>query len=299
MKKIFKTVDLGAKLTKEYSNKLQIQTSSEAIEENAYLNDIVKYNGTYYKVGIGEAERETIKVKRKKYIIPLLYAICYKENEEELDVDLCLMLPRNQMGTAREYGVLKNKFECEVNGVHHVVKITNIYVFPEGQCGYYALGKELRKKDLLVVDIGGSTTDCSLYFNKKEQTALSIPVGVINFYDSIVNVVANDKDNPVSYSAKKIEALFKNPKQKNHLEKKYPKIMDIEERFINNIEVNIKEDLAAFSEVDTVVFIGGGSETLRATIEEVPNALILEEQQNIFANCIGASKICKGKGLIK
>ncbi len=70
-------------------------------------------------------------------------------------------------------------------------------MFPEGVTGYLYYAKDIvdqvAGRDVVLVDIGGKTTDIALVQGNKATNPYSINVGTINIYDAIKKSLEMDE----------------------------------------------------------------------------------------------------------
>ena len=71
--------------------------------------------------------------------------------------------------------------------------IEDIEVAPEGASAYYNIEYDKRidigNKQLIMLDIGGRTTDVSMFINKKISDIKTISVGMLNVYQDIIDTI--------------------------------------------------------------------------------------------------------------
>ncbi len=77
------------------------------------------------------------------------------------------------------------------------IVIRSVQVFPEGVTGYLYYAKDIvdqvAGRDVVLVDIGGKTTDIALVQGNKATNPYSINVGTINIYDAIKKSLEMDE----------------------------------------------------------------------------------------------------------
>lgn len=282
MKKIKKIiVDLGNYVVKFKSDETVGKFSSKVhnnFEMNPEAYERVNYDGKLTFIGVGELDREYNKVAKNNIVPQVLYAInkAFKNNEG-LEVNLCLLLPLNQLP---QKNILKemfsNKtFEFLVNDEARKVKINEVVVLPEAQVSYYSIDNP--SKYLLLIDIGSKTINWIAYQEGKAMMNGTERLGIYDLYDRILQI-ENAKGE--GFTQEEIEPQI-NRKRIIVDENVYKNFLkDILNRI--KAKINIKNH--------DVAFTGGGSIVLEKIIKKL-EVKILDNPQ--FTNVIGAYKICE------
>ncbi len=282
MKKVKKViVDLGNYVVKFKSDETIGKFSSKVhnnFEMNPEAYERVNYDGKLTFIGVGELDREYNKVAKNNIVPQVLYAInkAFK-NSEGLEVNLCLLLPLNQLP---QKNILKemfsNKtFEFLVNDEARKVKINEVVVLPEAQVSYYSIDNP--SKYLLLIDIGSKTINWIAYQEGKAMMNGTERLGIYDLYDRILQI-ENAKGE--GFTQEEIEPQI-NRKRIIVDENVYKNFLkDILNRI--KAKINIKNH--------DVAFTGGGSIVLEKIIKKL-DVKILDNPQ--FTNVIGAYKICE------
>lgn len=177
--------------------------TSERISFLSKISDVATFteeNQVIYeskKLYIGEGEFSTDWDKSMKdTTLPLLFTSLAKSSKENV-FQVVLGLPIQQY--KQNKGKLKDLIErnrgktLNIDGVERDIVISDIEVAPEGASTYYNLSADNKRlvcnKPLIVVDIGGRTTDVCLFEDKKIKGFKTVPVGLMNVYSDIVNEV--------------------------------------------------------------------------------------------------------------
>ena len=197
-------------------------------------------------------------------------------------------LPINQYKANRkslEDSVLSNKVkEIRVNKEIKKIIITDFKVYPEGIGAYYSLNIN---DDVIIVDIGGRTTDIAYIVDKKLKTSSTIAVGTLNIYkdisDKLNSLFSLDLD---MFMAEKI------------LSRGYLEIdgSRIDLGFITEI---LKKNFAKINDdlimkfparTEKIILVGGGYKLFsKAFKNRYKNSYIADNP--IFANAIGFRKV--------
>lgn len=274
-------VDLGNYVVKFKSDETVGKFSSKVhnnFEMNPEAYERVNYDGKLTFIGVGELDREYNKVAKNNIVPQVLYAInkAFKNNEG-LEVNLCLLLPLNQLP---QKNILKEMFSNKtfkflVNDEARKVKINEVVVLPEAQVSYYSIDNP--SKYLLLIDIGSKTINWIAYQEGKAMMNGTERLGIYDLYDRILQI-ENAKGE--GFTQEEIEPQI-NRKRIIVDENVYKNFLkDILNRI--KAKINIKNH--------DVAFTGGGSIVLEKIIKKL-DVKILDNPQ--FTNVIGAYKICE------
>lgn len=268
----------------------QVKTSTGVIfdsrveTETAYgsVADVLELDGSTYRIGEGNFDIEARKFDKDSYEPLLVTAIC-KSTDEEI-IDLGLGLPVLQYRNKDNIKELISKFEgksyeLRINSHNRQLKIRSVGVYPEGVAGFIylltqddQLKAEIGDRDVVVVDIGGKTTDIALLRNKRAVLPDSVDVGTIDIYDTIA------KELRVKYYDGKIE----NEKIQDYLDKGFyyrgtkqdisfatKKVKDLFDTIYSKLKLNYPITTEA------VVIIGGGARLLGGEFKRhIPNVIL-------------------------
>lgn len=272
-------VDLGNYNVKYLADRKGIFSAkySTKFNANSEMFERIEIDGQLTMIGVGEYEREFNKVD-KNYIPLLLYAIDKATNES--DINLCLLLPVSQISNKdKMINSLKgNTFTFDINGKNRRININKVAVLAEGFVSYYSLDEDI-KDDILIIDVGSRTINYSSFLDGKLEKSFTEKLGVFDLYSTIKDIQNSQGGD---YVEEDIERLIKNNKivvdSKIYLEF----LKDILNR--TKSKVNIKS-------YNKVIFVGGGSSTLKDYIEANTPAIVLDDA--IYANVTGAHKLCE------
>lgn len=291
MEKII-VVDLG-----NYNVKvLDVETGKKAIfsskisreyESTPELFNWVKYEGSTVYFEKGDFSMENVKTN-KDFINQLLYSFAKIYEHEDVEAKLCLLLPTQQMTSdnKEKYTELKNKtfeYECRANGNigNRKVTITDVMVLPEGYVTFFSLTKELQAKSILIVDIGGRTSNYCSFIKGKIEVNKTSNIGSLDFYERIKESNIG-KQCELKDMERFIADGFVTVYKKDYI------------RFYNDIIEDIQAHKCILSHFDNIIFSGGGSTLLETIKDKLPdNAMICEE--NLYSNILGAGVVAKKK----
>lgn len=249
--------------------------------------------GVKYTVEDGEFVTDWNKSK-KENTIPLLYYAIAKSTEDNLN-QIVLGLPIQQYKKEKE----NLKTLIENNKIKEVVienKIRNIFITdveiaPESAAAYYNLDLETKNKignkQLLIIDIGGRTSDICLFKDRTIKEVKTVPVGMLNIYQEIIDYVNTEYTE--SFKLEDGEVILK---EGLFLNGSYRDISFIKPILLNNFNSIWKEVQLKFNPgLGYVLLTGGGSLTLgKAFRNRIGNNLIISENP-LFDNSLGFKKV--------
>ena len=270
---------------KKISFKSNVSRDYEAYPDGFnYIN----IDGEYTFFEKGNFSKEYIKTK-KDYIAQLLYAISkLNEDKDLIETNLTLLLPIAEMEHNKKYVEdLKGKeFNFTVKTSKKVIKkikIKDVFVVPEGYASYFTLEDSIKKSNVLILDIGGRTTNLVAMDNGKPQVLNTYKIGVLDFYLKLKNINA-DKE----YKLEDIEKAINKGDIK--VSRKY--LAAFTNDIINEVSINVN-----LNHYNNVIFTGGGSLIIEDVIKEnLPKQCILAKEPlytNIKGSLIAAKEIWK------
>ena len=253
--------------------------------------DAFKYtlmNGEYTYFEKGTFNLEYIKTN-KDYTAQVLYAISKLHNDiNDVKTNLTLLLPISEMKEKTKYtDTLKNKiFEFAVKNSKKSKKkvmIEDILVLPEGYVSYFALKDEYKTSSIIIIDIGGRTTNLVAMINGEPKLLKTLKIGVMDFYSKIKEL-NSDKE----YNLEDIERLIK----EGTIIVTEKQLAEFTNDILNDIKIHVK-----IEHYKHVCFTGGGATIIEKTIKEkLPkNCFILEDPlTSNIRGALVASKITWG-----
>ena len=268
-----------------------IDFKSNTSREYESYPDAFKYtliNGEYTYFERGAFSLEYMKTN-KDYTAQSLYAMAKLHNDvEDIKTNLTLLLPISEMNEKEKYiNTFKGKnFEFVVKTTKKMVKklsIDDILVLPEGYTSYFVLEDKYKTSSLILIDIGGRTTNLVAMVNGEPKVLKTLKIGVINFY-SRIKELNSDKE----YNLEDIERLIK----EGTIKVTEKQLAEFTNDILNEIKIYVK-----FEHYKYVVWTGGGSIVIENIIKtKLPeNCFILNDPltSNIRGALI-ASKITWG-----
>lgn len=280
-------VDLGNYGVKTSERKSFLSKVSEI--ENSFNNEnLVCYENERIFVGEGEFSTDWNKAA-KETTLQLLYTALARSSDEQF-FQVVVGLPIEQY--KKNKLVFKELIEnntmklIEIEGCKKEIVITDIEIAPECAAAYYNLSKEnidlIGNKPLVIVDIGGRTTDVCLFSSKKIEKVKTISVGMLNVYDDVVSHINNEYT--ISLKLEEAENILKDGLFLDGENKDISFIKPILQRHFNSIykDLQLNFELAK----GYVLLTGGGSIKFRQAFKNRLKNVILSDDP-IFDNAVG------------
>ena len=274
--------DLGSYNIK--NDKKNIFTSCFQIWDgnNTIGEDLLEYNGVTYAMGKGSFDNVFNKAK-KNYMPNLLFSLDKYTKKNTLETDIVLGLPLDNLGVTNSIrdDLAGKEFEYKLNGVQKKISIGKVAVVGEGIGAYYTIDESDRKdSDIILIDIGGRTSNIVTFRKGKLETKFTVPKGSIDLFDNLATHYNNT--NGYNKVAEDIEELI-NKKVITDTDE----VVRIKEIFLNSIlnEIDRKLDRRMFIHY----FSGGGSLLIEKQIEELEKKdyEIKFIENPVFANVLG------------
>lgn len=178
-----------------YSNK--ITTDEKLYEETENIR--VEFEGKKHVLGVGEYQTNYIKAAKKDTLINIFSSIALSTQDPINQIVLGLPVQQYKSDKDKlESYINENRIkDITVNGEYTKIMITDCRVFPEGLAVYYSLGQTIKaqigNRDIVIVDIGGRTTDICLYSmadgKRKLMNYVTIPAGTLNIYSDFIQEI--------------------------------------------------------------------------------------------------------------
>lgn len=281
-----KIIDLGNYNIKLAEDINFISTFAEVDDADQSEENILELNGTRYRMEYDEGSFDPEFNKAKKDYIPnLLWGF---DKTGAIDGDkyrVILGLPLNNLGQADKLtSDLKGKSFTYTTNETKTISIEEVYVVGEGISSYYMLPQTIREEDLIIIDIGGRTSNVVEYSKKRVINKDTVNTGMINFYDK-VKVKFNNEEGE-SIETHNVKHLI----EKNVI----PQYESVENEFINDLmrKVQNKFNIGLGKKI---IFTGGGSITLKSAISKYNNKFIFVDNP-LYSNVKGNLKLAKAKG---
>lgn len=279
-------VDLGNYAVKT-SEKVHFLSKISEMDSFTGDNKII-YNNISIYIGEGEFSTDWNK-SRKESTLPLLFTAIAKSTIDNIN-QVVIGLPIQQYKTNKEdLKELINNNRC-ANINDRRMLIEDVEVAPEGASVYYNIPLDIREeignKQLIVTDIGGRTSDVSIFINKKIVDVKTIPTGMLNIYQDIIDYINSTYTENFTLEDGEVilrEGLFLNGENKD-----VSFIKPILHKHFNSIykELQLKFNLNK----GYVYLTGGGSNILKLAFKNRLNNLIVS-QDPLYDNAIGFKRV--------
>lgn len=279
-------IDIG-----NYSVKVSPKLNFKSListEENILGNEtVIEYDNKKFIIGEGEFETELNKSMKENFL-PLLYTAIALSSEDTFNQVVC-GLPLNQYKANKDN--LKNLInqnkikKIKINGKMREIIINEFEVYPEGVGAYYSISNN--EADVIIVDIGGRTTDIAYISNGKLLKSSTVPVGTLNIYNQVLDKINGDFS--LNLDINFVDSI---------MEKGYLKIddHDVDLRFVTDILkknfVLIKQELDLKFPARTVniILVGGGAKLFKKAFRNrYANCQI--DSNFLYANAEGFKKV--------
>ena len=255
----------------------------------------IAFNNEVFIIGEGNYDTNLDKIS-KENLLPMLCLALGLSTKEEF-IRMVIGLPINQYRTKKDkmIEVIENNkiLNFKLNGEERTIYIEDAAIFPEGVATYYSLDVDKRKalidKDLIVLDIGGRTTDIALLKAGKKRSvakSTSLDVGMINIYNDMINEI--NSIYTLGLNIEDAENIIKNGLEVDGEKKDTTFIKNI---IRNNIEKVFKELNISYPVRTSPILVtgGGGISFFKSIKKRYPSAQIIED--NLFSNALGYKKV--------
>lgn len=220
----------------------------------------IKIDGEYTYFEKGHFSMEYIKTK-KDYTAQLMYSIAsLNEEVDEIKTNLTLLLPISEIQEKNKYidGIKGKTFDCSVKlktKRNKKIIIEDVMVLPEGYVIYFKLGEKYKTSSIVIIDIGGRTTNLVAMVNGEPKVLKTLKIGALDFYAKIRELHA-DKE----YNLEDIERLIKEGK----IVVTDKQIAQFANDILNQIKQHIK-----LEHYEHVLFAGGGALIIEKIIKDI------------------------------
>lgn len=275
------------------------------LEDNHNTEDCrcIEYNGRKMYIGVGKLNNNTLKHTRKNLLEQALVMICeLYPNQYEIRVEqLRLGLPAEHTLNKLYVESLKEKFitnkwlEFTIGGVKKRVFIEKVGVCVEGYSAYINIKEKIDvEEDILIVDVGGGTTDLCAFHYKNQKYIVgkvhTIDTGVIALTEKIADSM--NKAIGSDFTSDKIDDRLKENRD-TILYKTQHKISDYIETIETTIEAMIDSMTNRYGELHKyfIVGIGGGYATFdKLANKHISASVQLDNETRFYANVEGFLK---------
>lgn len=266
---------------------------SKISEGSSFTNENrIIYEGIEFQIGEGEFSTDWNK-SEKESTLPLLFTALARSSKENF-FQVVLGLPIQQ------YKSNKDKFKKYIEdnrwktiiyeGFEREIIISDVIIAPEGAAAYYNLSQEQKikigNKPLIIVDIGGRTTDICLFENGKITKVWTISVGMINVYQDVINYINTKYTEEFKLEDGEVileEGLFFRGKDQD-----ISFIKPILQKHFNSIYKDLQ--LNFNTSKGYVLLTGGGSITFKKAFENRLDNLLMSNNP-LFDNAKGFKKL--------
>lgn len=290
IKPVSYTADIGHYLYKDSLGNL-FDAKLSTTKPYGSLAPTLKVNNVEYYIGEGNYEINTKKYEKLSYE-PLLFAgICNAfPDQDYIMLDLGLLLPLNQYKVGEP--ILIDRYEDTThhvvyNGKPVVIEITTVSVYPEGISAYQYLCDKyydrINERDVIMIDIGGGTTDICIVRDGVAIQQFSLDVGTIHIYDAIKKSLV-DQYIDIKLDVERVRHCIENGFFYEGKEVDLGPAIDS----ASPIFIQILNELKLNYPITTgvVLLVGGGTEILADSFEEHVADIIVDG--DLFANARGA-----------
>lgn len=265
----------------------RISDISNFSEENK-----INYEGIDLYIGDGEFSTDWNKGK-KESTLPLLFsALARSSNENFFQVVLGLPIQqyKNNKDEFQKY-IEENRGKTIIyKSIRREIIISDVLIAPEGAAAYYNLSMEQKNiigtKPLIIIDIGGRTTDVCLFENKKIKFVRTIPVGMLNTYKDIIDYINTTYTE--GYKLEDGEQILKEGLFLRGKQQDVSFIKPILQRHFNSIYKDLQ--LNFNTSKGYVLLTGGGSITFKQAFKNRLENLIISDDP-VFDNAKGFKKL--------
>lgn len=283
-------IDVGNQFTKTSTmDKFYSKVTSGNFDLNKEEMKI-EYEGKHYTLGTGTATLGNNRYFTQTYDICLLSAIALSIKEDNIEVNIIVGMPPEQFESELKDKLTKKLNNMgvktiKINGKTQTIKIPKASVFEESAIVFGSTA-EYRDKRVIVIDIGGGTTDISQFNNLKLEKSTTTKYGMLSLYENMKKAI-NTKHTVKLISEDMIDLVNKDKTIIRGEEKDISFVKDIVldhvSKIYNEIQ-NFDYDNAK------VLIIGGGATPLGKHIQDqLTHAQILENSQ--FANALTYAKV--------
>ena len=240
----------------------------EILSEPAFFDDVLEYDGKYYKVGTKRDAVMKSKTENDDYYLLTLASMAKEmaiRNMSEAKVILAAGLPATRYGAEKkefiEYLSRNTDIRFKFEQKEYKIQLEKVAVFPQSYAAVADVAGKLGK-EIVAVDIGSWTIDIvpvSIIGKPDEANASTIQEGLITCMRRI------NRECVRLYNEKISEETIKQyiNTQKTDLEEKYVKIID---KNLKAFAVNLFNSLLeeGYSHNTTnIYFVGGGAMVMK------------------------------------
>lgn len=257
---------------------------------------LVEFDNESYIIGEGEYDTVLDKTKKENFIPMLCLALGLSTKEQATRVVAGLPIGQYKSKAKEKLEQIiqdHRMLNFKLNGVERHIIIENFAVTAEGIATYYSLPgeqrRELKEKDIILLDIGGRTSDIALLKAGKKRTIgqnTSLEVGMINIYKDVINEI--NSRHTLGLDIEAAEFILKHGLEVDG-EKQDTEF--IKEILMNNIKKVFKELNVSYPVRTSPILVtgGGGEAFFKAIKRRYPTSIMVNN--HMFSNAMGYKKV--------
>lgn len=285
------SVDLGNINTVAVSNEKEviIESRLKQYEQGAddfNPNQSFECDGIKYISNSGKYENNLLKYQKDNYLSLLYYSITKVTDSNNINLITCIPASQyKKKDELQKYLEKNNKKSIIIDAKKRNVTLENITILPESysfKADKNLMNKINRNVDTLVIDIGGYTTDLSLFDNNMNlKDANSINLGMLNLYQNSREYLNIQYD--LNLSLEDSKDIFDGNKQLLNGDFSYKS--EIVKRFIVNL-INEIKILYPNLKNSNLILVGGGSNILYPTMKKLYSQTIIDDDVKLQSRCL-------------
>lgn len=254
-------------------------------------NQKFTFEGENYLIGEGAYENEILKYSKDNYLPLLYYCIAKSTKDTDNNINLITCTPVNQYKKKDEledFIKKNNKKTIIIDGKERKITIENVKVLPESysiKAIPDVMDKLNKTVDTTIIDVGGNTTDITIYDNKMQlKDGFSIRLGLLNLYNSCREYLNIQYD--LSLSLEQAKRIFNN--EESLLVGEFTYKEELVKKFIVGLINEIKGQATNIKNTN-ILIIGGGAKILSPTMKKIyPQSV---SSDDITLQCMGLLNI--------
>lgn len=255
-------------------------------------NDIqVTYKNRTYTLGVDDGALNIGKNKHKKinYKLCLLTSVANSIKEIKIDCKVVVGVPVELFNNKDLVESIKNEIltykdeVLQINEVEKIISISDAEVFCESGI-VFSDKKRFKEQKTLVIDLGGSTVDISLWNGLRLVNAKTYKEGMITLYENIIKSINEEfKVELKPYEARNMIGKTEHPINQQKQNIKF--INDDLDNYMTGLLSYINQYFTELESCDTIQLIGGGAVILEKWFkDEYEKAELFKEAE--FANAL-------------
>lgn len=246
--------------------------------------DVLEYEGIKYYIKEGKLENNYDKANKETNMILFLYSLAIQSDYKfKVVVGLPVLAYKNNKEFFKGKLLESKLYNVKLNGMEKTLIIEDIIIFPEGAGAYFNIKN--RPKNVVIIDIGGGTTNIVSFKNGRLDKCTTLGNGMIELYNRIRDYL-NSKYT-LKMELEDIESILKEGLKVDGEDVNWSFIKPIINNFINDL----MNELRNFEiRTSTVYLSGGGSKLLKSSLKnKIPGLVLVEDY--LFANAKGFKNV--------